>query len=103
MTMATSTIKKVDNLETYSVTTKCIANRRGNIVTVTFISATPTSTSTRTTLGTLPKGWRPANAVYGWNVNGTGYCDVLGSGEVQVFGGSSKADVLGNVTYVATN
>lgn len=98
-----STIKKVDNLETYSVTTKCIAYRRGHIVTVTVVNITPSSTSGRTNIGTLPEGWRPANAVYGWNVNGTGYCDVLGSGEVQVFGGSSKADVLGNVTYVATN
>lgn len=101
--MATSTIKKIDNLETYSVATGCSANRRGHIVTVIVENITPSSTSVRTNIGTLPEGWRPANAVFGWNVTGAGYCDVLSSGAVQVFGGSSKDNVLGTITYVATH
>ena len=101
--MATSTIKKVDNLETYSVATNCFASRRGGVVTVVFVDVTPSSASARTNIGTLPEGWRPQAAVYGWNVNGAGYCDVISSGAVQVFGGSSKNNVLGTVTYVAAN
>lgn len=101
--MATSTIKKVDNLETYSVATGCVAYRRGYIVTVIFVDVTPSSTSSRTNIGTLPEGWRPPAAAYGWNVNGAGYCDVISSGAVQVFGGSNKNNVLGTITYVATN
>jgi hypothetical protein len=101
--MATSTIKKVDNLETYSVTTKCFAYRRGHVVTVIAENITPSSTSQRTTLGTLPEGWRPVRAVYGWNVTGAGYCNVNSNGTVQVFGGSGKDNVLCTVTYVADN
>lgn len=99
----TSIIKKVDNLETYSVATGCIANRRGHIVTVTFENIKPSSTSQRTNLGTLPEGWRPPNAAYGWNVTGAGYCDINSDGTAQVFGGSGKDNVLGTITYVATH
>lgn len=102
MTMATSTIKKIDNLETYSVVTGCIAYRRGHIVTIIFENIKPTSASQRTNIGTLPAGWRPPSGVYGWNVSGPGYCDVISNGAVQVFGGSGKDNVLGTVTYVAT-
>lgn len=101
--MATSTIKKIDDLETYSVATGCSAYRRGHIVTVVVENINPSSTSQRTAIGTLPEGWRPASAVFGWNVTGNGYCDVLSSGVVQVFGGSNRDNVLGTITYVATH
>ena len=97
--MATSTIK-AENLESYSVTTACIAYRRGHIVTVVFNNVTPASTSQRTNIGTLPVGWRPPGVVYGYNANGTGYGDVLTNGVVQVFGGSNKTNIAGYVTYV---
>ena len=100
---ATSTIKKVDNLETYSVATGCIAYRRGHIVTIIVENIKPTSTSQRTNIGTLPVGWRPQAAVYGWNVTGAGYCNVNSNGAVQVFGGSNKDNVLGTITYVTAD
>lgn len=96
--MATSIIK-AENIETYTVGTNCIAYRRGHIVTVIFENVTATSTSARTKIGTMPDGWCPPSAVYGFNVNGAGYCDVLYDGTVEVFR-PSVGNVLGYVTYV---
>ena len=99
--MAVSTIKKTDALETIHIATGVNAYRRGNVVTVIFNNAVTTSTTARTTYGTLPVGWRPPDASYAVEVNSyNGYGVVTQTGDVQGFRKSATGNVSCVVTYV---
>ena len=76
------------------------AVKRGMCVTVMFENAIPTSTSTRTVLGTLPSAWAPTGTVIVQNISGTGYGYIGTNGSVEVFGGSVKSRVDCIATYV---
>lgn len=100
--MAVSTIKSVA-VETYQVASKVTAYRRGGVVTIIWNNAPVTSTSSRTRYGTLPVGWRPSGGIFNREINtSTSYVCVSSSGVVEGFRNSS-GDLLGSVTYVATN
>lgn len=100
--MAVSTIQGVA-VETYQVASTVTAYKNGNVVTVIWADAPVTSTSARTTYGTLPVGWRPPSTVFNREINtSASYVCVSSNGAVQGFRNSS-GNLLGNVTYVATN
>ncbi len=94
--------KRID--EIIVVADKVIARKQNNVVTVTFWNINSTSTTQRTTVGTLPVGWRPSALVLSANISGNvGYACVESNGNVQVFrGDSANKRVDSTVTYVAT-
>lgn len=99
--MAVSVIKG-QSIENISLETGVNAYRKGNVVTVVFWNASITSTTARTTYGTLPVGWRPPTDIFSANIyDGIGYGNVLANGEVQGF----RRDTIANkvttfITYV---
>ena len=86
--------------EKRTVATGITATKRGKVVTVSFVGPNTTSTSVRTTFGTLPTGWWPAADVFVGNISGNaGYVGVNASGEVQAFR-PTLGRVDATVTYV---
>lgn len=98
-----NTLVNKTKIETMNVATNVEAYRVGSVVTVTFRGVQNTSTTERTTVGTLPAGWRPGSLMICANGNGSGYAAVDGtSGRAQVFA-STQQSIFAAVTYVATN
>lgn len=77
-----------------------VAVKRGFTVSVLFNGPNTTSTSQRTTYGTLPQGWRPAMTAVAQNISGvTGYGCVDTDGSVQAFRPSQTGRIDCLVTY----
>lgn len=98
-----NTLVNKTKVETVNVATNVDAFRVGSVVTVTVRGVQNTSTTERTTVGTLPAGWRPGSLVLCANGNGDGYADVNGTGgAVQVFA-KTQQSIFATITYIATN
>lgn len=92
--------ENLNSYEEYTVHAQVSAYKRGNVVTVIFTEARTTSTSARTTFGTLPSGWEPKQTVYSGNISGNiGYVCVTEYGQCQGFRPTTDR-VDGYVTYV---
>ena len=99
-------LKKITTKESRTYNNdKIIATKQGSVVCVTLNNCISTSTTVRTTLGTLPEGWRPPALMIAANISGNiGYGCVTYDGDIQVYRSDRANDrVDTTVTYIATH
>lgn len=95
-------LTKMLAIEHIAVATNVDAYKLGSIVAVHFLGVNTTSTSTRTTYGILPSGWRPPKLAIFGNISGnTGYGCVDEVGQVQAFR-PTIGRIDATVIYIAT-
>ena len=94
--------KRIDEITV--VEDKVMARKQNNVVTVTINNVNSTSLTQRTTVGTLPVGWRPSALVISANVSGNiGYGCVEWNGNVQVYrSDQANQRIDTTLTYIAT-